>query len=154
MKFPTEKKCAILKWIICVFLILVTYMIQNIVLSSKVNSILQKLPLNLFSNCDLENCELEKEELFILFSELKLYADKNPKIMAPSANSSGLPLACGFVGHTIVYASTLKKPKQKSESVSSATTSVSVTMDVDLQITESKPNTLGLKSFFDFFNIF
>lgn len=76
MKFPSAKKpCAISKQNICVFLVLVTYMEQSIVLPFKINSILQNLPLNLFINCALENFGLEKD-LFTLFSPPELYEDK------------------------------------------------------------------------------
>lgn len=50
-------------------------MIQSIVPSFKINTVVQKSPLNLFSNCDLENSELEKEHLFTLCSAPELYAD-------------------------------------------------------------------------------
>lgn len=50
-------------------------MIQSIVLSLKINSILYKLPLTIFSNYALGNCELEKKELFTLFFAPELYAD-------------------------------------------------------------------------------
>lgn len=72
--FQLQKNCAILKWNICVFLVLVTSMVQSIALSFKINSILQKLPLNFFLNCDLGNCEVEKEDLFTFFSVPELYA--------------------------------------------------------------------------------